>query len=171
VNQGQAPTGDPANNQQTQPVTNAAPVAPAPVVTHAAPATPAPSDATPSSDVSGLQAELQRWKQRAERSEGVIADMTARPTRSGLQATGMTVQQINPGFGAENAWKSLAARSREEGHVALPVVVDRASEALADEQLASRSTHQLSMLLAQGLNAAEADGLLVAGSQHTSWAG
>ena len=143
-------------------IVEAAPAVPGASVALAAPVAPVPV-------ATGLQAELDRWKTRAERSEQVVADMAARPVRSGMAAHGLTRQQIDPGFGAAETWRSLSQRTRDEGYTALPAVIDRAADVLGDENLAKKSTHQLGQLLAQGLNAAEADGLLVQPQVHTTW--
>lgn len=166
--QSQQPQAQPATHAQPQPATHAAPqVQPLPAHRQ----TPIAEGTPPASEMDALRSELKRWQARAERSEGMIAEMAARPVRSGIAAHGMTRQQIPAGFGAEDSWKGLAARSREEGFTALPAVIDRAAETLADEKIAKRGTHHLTMMLAQGLNAAEADGLLVDPATRASWAG
>jgi hypothetical protein len=105
--------------------------------------------------IAALEAELKR-------TQTTLSKVMTSPIRRGRHIT-TTIS----GVGAKGAFSDLSNRSRSEGNVALPAVVEHNVDRLGTEKIAKVSSHDLRSMLSAGLNAAQQDGLL--GVPTGSW--
>jgi len=128
---------------------------------------PAPAQPQPGEQFS-MAEQLKIVMARAERAEERVTAMATAPARIAVHERAVRATQRG-GHAAVGAWETMASRAREEGAIALPTIIERATEQLSDRSLATSRSFNLEHLLSEGLNAAEADGLLVPPSQYTTW--
>ena len=108
--------------------------------------------------------EVSNLQKRLNDAEAMIVRFMETPIRQGRH----NIAQIRGGSGSETAIDGIVTRAKEEGLNALPVLVSRHKETLAEETEVSKlSVNQLKDLLAAGLRAAEMDGLIVKSTENT----
>ena len=103
-----------------------------------------------------VKTEVERLKERLERTENMLNRYLEEPKRSGVHHL-----QIRAGFGAKNEFSEIIERSRKAGAVSLSKIVERNVDALSEEGgPAKLSVGQVRDLLMKGLRAAQVDGLI-----------
>lgn len=105
-----------------------------------------------------LPADVVKLQARLQKTEDMLLRVMETPIRQGRHTT---IQVRGGSVGAESALDGLVSRAKEHGAAALPALVSRHKETLAEEMEVSKlQINALKDLLAAGLRAAEVDGLL-----------
>jgi len=105
-----------------------------------------------------LPADVVKLQERLQKTEDMLLRVMETPIRQGRHTT---IQVRGGSVGAESALDGLVNRAKEVGAAALPALVARHKETLAEEtEVSKMQINALKDLLAAGLRAAEVDGLL-----------